>query len=128
MNYETATDFELNEKLLMLVAEKNGDKIAETRPHRLAEKMKCFSHVVFRLRDCHEELKVNYCTDWNATMPLAIEYGVELSPCFNGWWFAGVVDSYTYEEEVLSYSGITTCENPLRAIVICLIKVLEANK
>ncbi|WOQ95744.1 hypothetical protein R4538_07885 [Vibrio cholerae] len=68
-----------------------------------------------------------YCTDISATWPLMIEHGIELSPCFNGWWFAGVVDSYTHDEEVLSYSGITTCENPLRAVVACLIKVLESK-
>lgn len=121
MNYETATDRELNGRLLELI-------------HGEVVNYWCLSDDETYIYDCgpagdafHKIDLLDYCADISATWPLMIEYGVELSPCFNGWWFAGVVDSYTYEEEVLSYSGITTCENPLRAIVICLIKVLEAN-
>ena len=120
MNYAKARDFELNKRLLELSCPLDST-ITETYEHRLAGKLKTFSHVMFKVDGCDEEFKINYCTDWNATMPLAIEYGVELSPCFNGWWFAGIVDTYTNEEEVLSYRGITTSESPLRAIVSCLI-------
>ena len=129
MNYETATDFELN----MRLAKALGFDIFNDQCASLKSKSSSV------LIDCHGEQgevdgsiiicrEVNYCTDWNATMPLAVEHGVELSPCYNGWWFSGVVESYTHEEEVLSYSGITVCEGTLRSIVICLIKVLESKQ
>lgn len=120
MNYDTATDFELEVKLHTIVSK---------RPHVKAPNEN--QRIYFTSADDGDQVEIvnvpRYCTDWDATMPLAVEYGVELSPCFDGWWFAGVVKSYSYEEEVLDYSGITTCEHPLRAIVICLIKVLEAK-
>jgi hypothetical protein len=126
MNYENETNFQLNKRLLELVW--SGDAITEIYQHKLGKKLKTFSHAMFKTCGSNEEFKVNYCTDWSVTMPLAIEHGVELSPRYNGWWFAGVVESYTCEEDPLSFAGVTICECPLRAIVICLIKKLESKK
>ena len=126
MDYETATNFELNKRLLELTCDPS-DGIVGIYQHRLAGKMKAFSHALFKVEGCDDELKINYCTDISVTWPLMIKYGVELSPCYNGLWFAGVVESYTNEEEPLYYNGITIREDPLRAIVICLIKTLESK-
>lgn len=129
MNYETDTDFKLN----MSLAKALGFDIFNDQCASLKSKPSSV------LIDCHGEQgdvegsifickEVNYLTDPSVTWPLMIKHGIELSPCYNGLWFAGVVESYTNEEEVLSYSGITVCEDPLRAIVICLIKTLESKK
>ncbi len=119
MDFETATDQELNVKLTELELTK---RYPQAKSIEFDGRQNCFwvNSVGFSSFKVEE-----YCTDISATWPLMIEHGIELSPCFNGWWFAGVVDSYTHDEEALSYSGITTCENPLRAVVVCLIKTLE---
>lgn len=122
MNYETATSRDLNIKLTSLELK---DRYRDAKSIELDDGQNCFW--VDRIGFSSFEIK-KYCTDISATWPIMIEHGVELSPCYNGWWFAGVVESYTNEEEVLSYSSITVCEDPLRAIVICLIKTLESKK
>ena len=120
MNYETFSNAELNQSLACLVYELDGWELSDSGGS--------FYHCGVDGGSTYAQPVPSYCTDWNATMPLAIEHGVELSPCYNGRWFAGVVESYTHEEEVLSYSGITNCNDPLRAIVICLIKKLDGEK
>ncbi|WP_001008621.1 hypothetical protein [Vibrio cholerae] len=119
MNFETATDQELEQALACLVYKCEGWELSKTGGS--------FHSCGIDGSASYVQPIPKYCTDISATWPLMIEHGIELSPCFNGWWFAGVVDSYTHDEEVLSYSGITTCENPLRAVVACLIKVLESK-
>jgi hypothetical protein len=120
MNYENATNTELNQSLARILYDFDGWELSG------------FGDSFYRFGAngtamCAQSIS-DYCADWSATMPLAIEHGVELSPCCNGWWFAGVVESYTREEDPLSFAGVTICKFPLRAIVICLIKKLESKK
>lgn len=96
MNYETATSDDLEVKLAELLG---MDSLSALNAPR-------------------------YCTDWNATMPLAIENGISL--------LTGSLDHvatenwYCYSShDYTDYAEID--HNPLRAIVICLIKVLEAK-
>ncbi|MBY7923734.1 hypothetical protein [Vibrio fluvialis] len=107
INYETATDRELELALCKLLNVHNDDESFFENEN---------------LINC----RPNYCTDWNATMPMAVEHGVCLkSPIkANKMWLA------IWNE----WGGIWTpnelqvkSESPLRAIVICLIKVLEAK-
>ena len=67
---------------------------------------------------------VNYCTNWNATMPLADEHEIQTAS-WEGLWMAGYYDlSFAaYKPKVCHYDG-----SRLRAIVICLIKKLELEK
>ena len=122
MNYETATNNQLEDRLASLV----GFKPTEF------DELACAVVRSLKAEGCvdlyeKETPSPDYCTDISVTWPLMIKHGIELSPCYNGWWLSGVVESYTYEEEPLSYSGVTICEDPLRAIVICLIKVMESK-
>lgn len=128
MRYEDMSDFELNCRLLELSAP-SDTKITSMRPHRLARKLKrTFSHVVFTIdgEDC--EFQANFCRNWNETIPLADEYGIETVKCkfsteafstpsqYKEGWRASVGDIFA------------DSESRLRAIVICLIEVLEAKK
>ena len=106
MNYETTEDKELELRLCRLLDVHNGDdSFFENK----------------NLINC----RPRFCTDWNATMPLAVEYGVGIVPAVWGnslknpsLWMATNCEGDFYSED----------NNPLRAIVICLIKVLEAKK
>ena len=97
MNYKTATNDDLEIKLGELLG--MGRFAALTAPR--------------------------YCTNWNATMPLAIEHSIELSPCYSGRYYAGIVETYKHEEVSSDYFAQTFDIDPLRAVVICLIKKLE---
>lgn len=75
-----------------------------------------------------------YCTDWNATMPLAIEHKISVR------WLDGVncwVSDQVFDNQGGVYSSFSSYQletggeileqTPLRTIVISLIKVLEAK-
>lgn len=73
----------------------------------------------------------DYCNDWSATMPLAIKHDISMLSC------DGVYEvSYDYEapvgkfgtDETLTWHIDAQKDQTLRAIVICLIKVLEAKR
>lgn len=119
MNYNTATDFELNKRLLELSCPLDTT-ITEVYEHRLAGKLKTFSHVMFKVDGCDDEFKVNYCTDWNVTMPLAIEYGVSLIHDDQSGKYGVVIG---LNEQI----WVEKCKT-LRTIVICLIEVLESQQ
>ena len=119
MNYETATDFELNRRLLELSCDDDVE-IINIRKHNLSGKLTCFSHAVFTAK--HDsvtfEEKVNFCTDWNATMPLAVEHKVSIIPSIKE----------DYYRAIPVIGGAVHSKKPLRAIAICLIKVLESKQ
>lgn len=70
---------------------------------------------------------VNYCENWGDIMPLFVKYGISIetadaTPCgkVSAWEaYCLMVDDWCFHRVV------DKC--PLRAIVICLIKVLEAK-
>lgn len=118
MKYETATDADLNHRLLELL---HGPVVNhwslsddETFIYDCGPTGEGFYKI--ELRD--------YCNDWNATMPLAIEHGVYYYPSKNGYEGRVVTkqdrDGHYYHQK-------SNEDKPLRAIVICLIKVLEAK-
>ena len=95
MNYETATNDDLEIRLGELLG--MGRFAALTAPR--------------------------YCTDWNATMPLALINGVCIHSLCGGDYKAFEV----YEKYNVLESDIADEQGVLRAIVICLIKVLESK-
>ncbi|WVH05526.1 hypothetical protein KKJFFJLC_00051 [Vibrio phage vB_VpaS_PGB] len=112
MNYENATNEELNNRLLELI---HGDVVNYW----------CLSDDETFIYDCGPTgdsfYKINlhdYCSDWNATMPLAVEYGITI-------YLEGT------RPKAMQVSGgsetLIIDQDPLRAIVFCLIKVLEAK-
>ncbi len=115
MNYEDMSDLELNK----LMAVKLGFEF----PSKPKEPYSSISgNVIFNNgcdgRDSRPYFP-DYCTDWNATMPLAVEYGLKIDPRRTSPKLG-----YMVSESDLTYS---VDKNPLRAIVICLIKVLKAK-
>lgn len=123
MNYESATDFELNKRLLELTCHPD-DTITDIYQHRLAGKLKLFSHAMFKVEGCDDELSVNYCTDWNATMPLAVEHGLDIELPTELLGGIGQITKHIECNTDIMVEFVIG-DNPLRAIVICLIKVLE---
>ena len=118
MNYAQATDKELNNKLLELI---HGDVVNYW----------CLSDDETFIYDCgpigedfHKIEIKDYCNDWNATMPLAVEHKIYHQEC-NGFWDCGYSSGGGMFAAQTHY--VTSNKNPLRAIVICLIKVLEAK-
>lgn len=63
---------------------------------------------------------VDYCTDWAATGPLMIEHGIVIMPSPNG-------DGYCAEHDG-EIDAFTTNTKPLRAVVECLILVLQERE
>lgn len=114
INYETATDKELEQALSKLtITEENGE-------------YKNLAHNGLWIGGDSP----SYCSDWNATMPLAVEHGISALDC-DGTYEV----SYDYEapvgafgtDEMVSWHIEVDKSQVLRAIVICLIKVLEAK-
>jgi len=98
MNYENATNDDLEVKLAELIGMDSLNALNAPR----------------------------YCTDWNATMPLAVEYGFDIElpiACLGG---IGQITKYIAGDTDIMVDFVIG-DNPLRAIVICLIKVLEAK-
>lgn len=104
MNYETATNDDLEVKLAELLG---MDSLSALNAPK-------------------------YCTNWNATMPLAVKHGV--TPVLDDGYGYATTDPYEiYEPHGRGESdGFFAVEidhdtTPLCAIVTCLIKVLEAK-
>lgn len=121
MNYETATNIELNFEL---------SRKLNLRPYKNPEEGDDAVTVEFRNKTGFKW--VDFCTDWNATMPLAVKYGI--TPVLDDGYGYATTDPYEiYEPQGLGEpDGFFAVEidhdtTPLRAIVICLIKVLEAK-
>ena len=129
MNYDAATNEDLNGRLLELL---HGEIVNHW----------CLSDDETYIYDCGPtgdsfykiELK-DYCADWNATMPLAIEHKISVR------WLDGVncwVSDQVFDNQCGVYSSFSSYQletggeileqTPLRTIVISLIKVLEAKK
>lgn len=85
----------------------------------------------FLADDCRDNVVPSYCTDWNATMPLAVEYGVSPLISDDNFNHASTDPYETYEPQGMGARDgffshpIKDKAETLRAIVICLIKVLE---
>lgn len=118
MNHEDMSDYTLNYKLTRLwMIEKFGvDRVRFDK-----------SSKVFRVEGNNGYCKIkDYCTDWNATMPLAFEHGLSVE--FPDSNLGGVGQITKYMEGATDIeTHLKSSDNPLRAIVICLIKVLEAK-
>lgn len=116
MNYETATKFELNKRLAEIIdfGERWVSFNEDNQSVYIVEKDGLF-----------DTLPVGYfdpCKNWSDIMPIAVELGVSLEPdadSVRGWWFAASRDTSMHSR---NENG-----NPQRALVICCIKVLEAQ-
>lgn len=111
MNHYAATNEVLNNKLAELtIVEENGE-----HKHLLHSGLWIGS-------DCP-----NYCSDWNATMPIAVDQGLDIE--LPTEWL-GNIGTITKNVEFGTDIQVDFShkESSLRAIVICLIKVLESEK
>lgn len=118
MNCEMMSDAELNIKLNEIVL---NNKYPNAKSIEYDGRQNCFwvNSVGF------SSFKVEkYCTDISATWPLMIEHGVSVNALFGGDYKAFEI----YEKTGLHGNDIADEKGLLRAIVICLIKVLEAKK
>lgn len=81
--------------------------------------------------DTYSIARIDYCIDWNATMPLAIEHGISICIYFDvcevSYEHSCSIGSFGTNENAI-YHIETTKENALKAVVFCLIKKLESKK
>lgn len=126
MNYETATNRELN----LRIAELIGLEVNLDKTNMLDGMLVGLRDVIDDIDDDHSIFIdgdfVDYCTDFSATMPLAIEHDISMLSC------DGVYEvSCDYEapvgkfgaDETISWYIDAQKDQMLRSIVICLIKV-----
>lgn len=119
MNYETATNKELNGRLLELIYGEQVNYFTLSDDETFVYDCGPVGDEFHRI-DLHD-----YCSDWNATMPLAVEHGVYYYPSKNGYEGRMVTKQ---DRNGHYYNQKSNEDNPLRAIVICLIKVLEGKQ
>lgn len=127
MNYETATNYQLNTRLADLI----GMRVATaddapfnyhandiTPEERFSAYRERYPDTVWCLKDGEPWEQYVFTSDWNATMPLAVDNEITLDKIDGYGWTASRI-----------YTDIThSCHSdPLRAIVICLIKALESK-
>jgi hypothetical protein len=68
----------------------------------------------------------DYCNEPAAIMPIQIKNNIELSPLFNGFWCASLINQYNYNGSPF-YSLQAAYKNPCRAIAIVYI-MMEQDK
>ena len=127
MNYETATDFELNKRLAELLA-LSFDVNEDCRLGGLGaiSKVMLIVPTIDSRFSTHDYVDFNPCNNWNDIMPIAVELGVTLIPdnCLSHFaYYKLELDVDGYSSELCEYDS-----SPQRALVICCIKVLEAQK
>lgn len=135
MNYEEMTDFELNSKLAVLL----GMRVAtvddapfnyhinqKTPEQRLFEYHKNYPNTVWCLKDGEPWEQYCFTLDWNTTMPIAVKYGLSIELPDVRLGGVGTI-TYFIENSTDVSIDFKSKDNPLRAIVICLIKILEAE-
>lgn len=123
MNYEVMSDFELNQALTCLVYKCDGWELSKTG--------RSFYSCGVDGSESHVQHVPSYCTDWNAVMPLAVEHGVSLicTGSAGGVTYSATDGFWHHSGSIFSDNDEIQCNGkPLRAIVICLIKVLERKK
>ncbi|HDZ9140643.1 TPA: hypothetical protein RUY86_002399 [Vibrio cholerae] len=113
MDFETATDQELNVKLTELELTK---RYPQAKSIEFDGRQNCFwvNSVGFSSFKVEE-----YCTDISATWPLMIEHRVSLIQPDSAEANWSCCDMYGFDG--------AQSEQPLRAVVVCLIKVLESK-
>lgn len=136
MNYETATNYQLNARLAELIGMRvatvddapfNYHANDATPEERFSAYRERYPDTVWCLKDGEPWEQYVFTSDWNATMPFAVEHGLDIElpiACLGG---IGQITKYI-EGDTDVMVDFAIGENPLRAIVICLIKALEQNK
>ncbi|EJL6757187.1 hypothetical protein NMS84_001399 [Vibrio cholerae] len=115
MNFETATDLELEQALACLVYKCEGWKLSKTGGS--------FCSCGIDGSTFYVQPIPKYCTDISATWPLMIEHGVSVNALSGGDYKAFEI----YEKSGLHGNDIADENGLLRAVVVCLIKVLESK-
>lgn len=111
MKYEKATDKELEKKLAKLttIEEKGEYKILEFNGLWIGG-------------ECPK-----FCSSWDATMHLAVKHGLDIELAEEWLGNVGTITKHMqYGTDI--QVDFTNTDNPLRSIVICLIKVLESKQ
>ncbi|HAS3166437.1 TPA: hypothetical protein I6Z04_000152 [Vibrio cholerae] len=123
MDFEKATDFELETRLTILIT---GEHPVDKAP---SERLRCyiandFDNQYFPPEEARKYVDVpRYCTDISATWPLMIEHGVSVNALSGGDYKAFEI----YEKSGVHGNDIADENGLLRAVVVCLIKVLESK-
>ncbi|EKF9829456.1 hypothetical protein O1D23_000914 [Vibrio cholerae] len=117
MNFETATDLELEQALACLVYKCEGWELSKTGGS--------FYSCGIDGSASYVQPIPKYCTDISATWPLMIEHGISIkSPSL-----CGSIDEWTakyWEADDEKFIHLVRHDkDPLRAVVVCLIKTLE---
>ncbi|KAA1217097.1 hypothetical protein AWJ09_04345 [Vibrio cholerae] len=117
MNFETATDLELEQALACLVYKCEGWELSKTGGS--------FHSCGIDGSASYVQPIPKYCTDISATWPLMIEHGISIqSPSL-----CGSIDKWTakyWESDDENFIHLVGHDkDPLRAVVVCLIKTLE---
>ncbi len=140
MNYQTATNFELNKRLAELIGMQIADvfdspfNYATSQKDAITRKTEYESrcpNTVWARKNGEPWEQFVFTHDWCQTMPLAVKFGV--TPILeDGYYFATndpyeVYQPHGKNESDGFFQVSMDEETPLRAIVICLIKILEAK-
>ncbi|EKF9625004.1 hypothetical protein O1C60_000149 [Vibrio cholerae] len=117
MDFEKATDLELEQALACLVYKCEGWELSKTGGS--------FHSCGIDGSVSYVQPIPKYCTDISATWPLMIEHGISIqSPSL-----CGSIDKWTakyWESDDENFIHLVGHDkDPLRAVVVCLIKTLE---
>lgn len=70
-----------------------------------------------------------FTTDWNATMPIAIQHGLDIELPDSNLGDTGTITKYKPNDTdvQVDFGPFCECKDPLRAVVICLIKFMDGE-
>ena len=118
MNYEDMSDFEIN-KAVLLVEDVDGDIESITCRNT---KLKCINSVaVVKFKGIDEPARYNPCNNPSDAWSIIVENKIAVWPESHGEWQA--MRSIKGKSHIRSIN-----KNPLRAAMICFLKMKDAEK
>ena len=126
MNYEEMRDFEINRRVGKIIFELEGKEFRTTNP---------MNNVVEFITGLGDEREFNYfngCNNPSDAWPIILENHISLTTDGCGHWNADVISCISSDDEEYNFkcetiTGMTQNKNPLRAAMICFLKMKDAE-
>ena len=114
MNYEDKT----NRWIAIEVARKTGKRVALATEFYDGDGIVIYPH--------RSEINFDPCNNPSDAWPIIVENEISVDPSGEAWQFDGEAAKWHYEDGI--YNNILCPKRPLRAAMICFLKIKEAEQ
>ena len=129
MNYEDMSDFEIN-KAVLLIQDVDDDIESITCRNT---KLKCINSVaIVKFKGIEEPARFNPCNNPSDAWPIIVENAISIQPVHDvaagGYYKLSEIKYWTaWATNRQSVDSFTEDKNPLRAAMICFLKMKDAE-